>query len=81
MIPITKELKQPPLLQACRQVRKATLHLWYQSQSFNIDISECDASLLTAFVKHAIAVVGQEVELKIGIGVVDAGGNWANLEE
>ncbi|KAK3710461.1 hypothetical protein LTR37_010304 [Vermiconidia calcicola] len=51
-IAITRHLKQPPLLRTCRQVRNEALQLWYTSNTFYIDVSDCDDTELYAFEQH-----------------------------
>jgi len=51
-IRITPDLKQPPLLLACRQVRGETLKLWYLGYYFDVNIYNLDAGLINAWAAH-----------------------------
>jgi len=75
IIDIDPFLKQPPLLQTCRQTRSEALKLWYLSNHFAMGISHCDASLLIEFYWHlsAVNIAG------VAITVVAGKKHWTNL--
>lgn len=59
-IEIATDLQQPGLLATCYAIRGETLHMWYSNQ-FCIRIFDCDARLLTAFMRHCRNVTGKEI--------------------
>lgn len=76
-IEITRQLRQPALLQTSRQMRGETLPMWYLRNSFYSKIRNCDALLNTRFHTHIwdSGLVGVQVATRIH----GRGRDWANL--
>ncbi|KAK3653364.1 hypothetical protein LTR56_004568 [Elasticomyces elasticus] len=74
-IVVTPTLRSPALLQVSRQIRKETLAMWYESNTFEIAVNDCNADLLHAWDRkhHALGVKR--------LAVLDITGipNWGNL--
>lgn len=51
-IVITRDLKPPPLLSTCRQIRSEATAIWYGQNEFEVTVWDCDASLLNSFYRH-----------------------------
>lgn len=78
-IQITRDLKPPPLLSACRRIRNDAKAIWLEQNRFEITIRDCDASILDAFYRRLYGV-GRPHEKKFAIALVGRK-KWSNLKQ
>lgn len=51
-ITLTAQIREPAILQVCRQVRSESLEMYYHENAFRVPIVDCDASLSGACFRH-----------------------------
>lgn len=81
-IAITPELRPPPLLSTCRQIRRETLPVWHFGNGFEIDIDLYDTTLYQAYIDNIlIPQFGDASPSKWRLTIYLAGVHWGNLME
>lgn len=75
-IVVKPDLKQPSLLQTCRQIRHEAKPVWYAENDFHIFVEECDDSLVHAWSEHVKNVGVQPKVSMMLMGYV----NWNHLK-
>lgn len=79
-IEVTGDLKQPPLLSACRLIRAEAKQLWYAINGFEFHICDYDARLLERFHRHVCAVLTERAVSQMHYSMrMDLPPHWANL--
>lgn len=79
-ITIAASLGPPALLSVNRLIRTEASGLWYNSNTFAVEVKDCEASVLLAFDQH-LREVGQDKMIYQIITPRTNRGNWANLRE
>ncbi|KAK5111964.1 hypothetical protein LTR85_011711 [Meristemomyces frigidus] len=49
---VVGETRPPPLVALCRQVRKETASMWYDSNIFACEVHDCDGTVAIAWARH-----------------------------
>ena len=79
-IKVDHNLQQPALLYTCRQIRREAIYHWYLSNTFELDIIDCDPKMDIAFTRHCDVVGMNEGESTVK-AVINLLGrkDWSNL--
>ncbi|KAK3710459.1 hypothetical protein LTR37_010302 [Vermiconidia calcicola] len=78
IIPVTEQLKPPPLLHTCRQIRREALETWYLSNEFEFDIIDCDRTLFVKFHTY-LDTLGLRTDSRTMLSLRCKGVDWSNL--
>ncbi|KAF2163752.1 hypothetical protein M409DRAFT_25936 [Zasmidium cellare ATCC 36951] len=78
---VHESLKQPGLLQTCRQIRSETIKVWYYRPSFKSVVVDCDARLLGKWTRHTAKYDNEEDSPVDWVIVLTGQPNWENLTE
>ncbi|KAK4948857.1 hypothetical protein LTR10_012230 [Elasticomyces elasticus] len=62
---VERDLKVPGLLQACSQIRKETLAMWYLCNKFRHRIKHCDGELFGRWMIHCITEISPQVDGRV----------------
>ena len=74
---VDRELKLPPLLATCTQIRDEACSIWYRDNQFRAEVNNCDAAALNKWSQHC-CTVGQRDYFDVPIfleGLI----YWSNL--
>jgi hypothetical protein len=55
-IVVDRELRLPPLLATCTQIRDEACSIWYRDNQFRAEVNNCDASALNKWSQHCCTV-------------------------
>jgi len=56
VIRVVPQLRPPPLLSACRQIRSEARSIWYLTNIFEMEVHDIDATLINAWARHTKAI-------------------------
>ncbi|KAK3637689.1 hypothetical protein LTR56_013521 [Elasticomyces elasticus] len=65
IVHVERDLKVPGLLQACSQIRKETLAMWYLCNKFRHCINHCDGELFERWMIHCITEISPQVDGRV----------------
>lgn len=80
---VTEDLKEPPLLRTCKQIRKQAGPIWYMENTFTAEIYDCDAKLTNDFEVWLGEGAGEFDQMRGDVALqIDTSGcepHWQNL--